>query len=70
MFKLSSTVKDSKKELLKHVTSKRGIRDQSTLDKVRHLTNRDMDKAEIFNGFFTSVINITDGLWYPQSSVL
>lgn len=35
-----------------------------------HLTNWDTDKSEIFNDFFASVFNTTDGLWDPQSSQL
>lgn len=31
------------------------------LDKIGHPTNRDEDKAEIFNAFFASVSNISDG---------
>ena len=57
-FKLSSTVKDNQKGFLKHVNSKRRMRDNIDLllDEVGHLTNRDVDKAEMFNAFFTSVL--------------
>lgn len=39
------------------------------LDVVSHLTNKNVDKAEIFNAFFVSAFN-TDGLWDPQNPVL
>ncbi|GAB0183669.1 mitochondrial enolase superfamily member 1 [Grus japonensis] len=32
--------------------------------------NRDVDKADPFNAFFTSVFNTNDGPWDPQSPVL
>ena len=64
-FKLVSTVKDNKKGFLKYVNSKRQARNNigPLLDKHGHLTNRDIDKAETFNDFFTSVFNTDDGLW-------
>lgn len=40
------------------------------LDKVNHLTNRDIDRVEKFNAFSTSVFNIDDGPWDPWSPVL
>lgn len=63
-FKLSSTVKDNKKVILKCINSKRRIGHNISplLDKVIYLTNRDIDKAETFNAFFTSVFNTDDGL--------
>ncbi|KAK4811903.1 hypothetical protein QYF61_017427, partial [Mycteria americana] len=33
------------------------------LDGVGHLTNKDEDKADTFNSFFTSVFNTSDALW-------
>ena len=70
-FKLASTVKDNKKGFLKSVQSERRIRDNIglLLDEVDHLTNRDIDKAEMFNAFFASVFNTDDGPWDPQSPV-
>lgn len=40
-----------------------GIRGQTSvlLEEVGHLTNRDVDKAEMFNASFTSVFNTDDG---------
>ncbi|GAB0195585.1 hypothetical protein GRJ2_002023800 [Grus japonensis] len=38
----------------------------SLLDENGHLTNRDIDKAEMFNAFFTSVFNTDDRLWDPR----
>ncbi|GAB0206495.1 mitochondrial enolase superfamily member 1 [Grus japonensis] len=71
-FKLDSTVKDNKKGFLKYVNSKRRTRDNigPLLDEVGHLTNRDVDKAEMFNAFFASVFNTSDGPWDPWSPVL
>ncbi|GAB0206466.1 mitochondrial enolase superfamily member 1 [Grus japonensis] len=71
-FKLDSTVKDNKKGFLKYVNSKRRTRDNigPLLDEVGHLTNRDVGKAEMFNAFFASVFNTSDGPWDPQSPVL
>ncbi|KAK4808482.1 hypothetical protein QYF61_005799 [Mycteria americana] len=40
------------------------------LDEVSHVTNRDVDKAEMFKAFFTSVFNTNDGPWNPQSPLL
>ena len=71
-FKLASTVKDNKKGFLKSVHSERRIRDNIglLLDEVEHLTNRDVDKTEMFNAFFASVFHTDDGPWDPQSPVL
>ena len=75
-FKLANTVKDNKTGFLKYVNSKRrriGDDDDNVgllLDEASHLTNKDIDKAEMFNAFFTSVFNMNDGAWDPQSSVL
>ncbi|GAB0207774.1 hypothetical protein GRJ2_003243100 [Grus japonensis] len=71
-FKLASTVKDNKKGVFKYVNSKRRIRDNIglLLDEVGHLTNRDIDEAEMFNAFFTSVFNTNDGPRDLQSPVL
>ncbi|KAK4807113.1 hypothetical protein QYF61_018454 [Mycteria americana] len=71
-FKLDSTVKDNKKGFSKSINSKRRTRDNigPLLDEVGHLTNGDVDKAEMFNAFFASVFNTDDGPWDPQSPVL
>lgn len=65
-------MKDNKKGFLKYANSKRKIRDNTgpLLDDVGHLTNRDIDKAEMFNAFFASVFNTGDGPWESQSPVL
>ena len=67
--KLTSTVKDNKKGFFKYVNSKRQARNNigPLLDEHGHLTNRDIDKAEMFNAFFALVFNTDDGLWDPQS---
>ena len=41
----------------------RRIRDNidPLLDEVGHLTNKDVDKVEMFDAFFASVFNINDG---------
>ncbi|GAB0206461.1 mitochondrial enolase superfamily member 1 [Grus japonensis] len=39
-------------------------------DEVSHITNWDVDKAEMFNAFFASVFNTDDGPWDPWSPVL
>ncbi|XP_052628596.1 uncharacterized protein LOC128134646 [Harpia harpyja] len=67
-FKLASTVKDNKKSFLKYDNSKR--RTRGNIDEVSQLTNRDADKAEMFNATFASVFNTHDGLWGHQSPVL
>ncbi|KAK4831728.1 hypothetical protein QYF61_018858 [Mycteria americana] len=71
-FKLASTVKDNKKGVLKYVNSNRRFRDNIglLLDEVSHLTNRDVEKAEMFNTFFASVFNSDDGPWDVWSPVL
>jgi len=68
----AGTVKDNEKDFLKYVNSNRMIRVNlgQLLQKVGHLTNRDVDKAEKFNAFFTSVFNTNDGRWDPRSPVL
>lgn len=55
-FKLSRTVKGNKKVILKHINSKRRIGHNigPLLDEVIYFTNRDIDKAETFNAYFTS----------------
>lgn len=67
-----STVKDNKNAFFKYANSKRRTRDNTglLLDELSHLTNRDIDKAETCNGFFTSVFNTSDRPWDPQSPVL
>lgn len=37
---------------------------------VGHLSNKDVDKAEMFNVFFASVFNTDDEPWYLYSTVL
>lgn len=63
-FKLSSTVKDNKRVILKHIKNKRRIGHNIAplLDEVMCLTNGDIGKAETFNVFFTSVFNTDDVL--------
>lgn len=36
----------------------------SLLDENSNLINRDLDKVEMFNDFFTFVFNTDDGLWH------
>jgi len=71
-FKLASTVKDNKRGFFKHVNSRRRIRDDIglLLDEVGHLTNRDVDKAEMFNVFFTSVFNPGDPVTGGENKLL
>lgn len=59
--KLSSRVGDNKK-VFKYVNVKRRTRANigPILDEDGHLTNRDTDKAEMFNPFFASVFNTSD----------
>ncbi|GAB0208000.1 mitochondrial enolase superfamily member 1 [Grus japonensis] len=66
--KLASTVGDNKKGVFKYVNNKRRTRDNigSLLDENGHLTNRDIDKAEMFNAAFASVFNTDDRLWDPR----
>jgi len=56
-------VKDNKKGFLKYVNSKMGIRYSigPLFDEVGHLTDRNIDKAEIFNIFFASIFNTDYG---------
>ena len=51
---------------------RRRIRDNigPLIDEVSRLTNRDVDKAEMFNATFFSVFNTNDGPWDPWSPVL
>jgi len=67
--KLVCPVGDSKKDFSKYVISKWRTRDHigSLLDEDSHLTNRDADRAETFNAFFTFVFSTDDALWEPQS---
>ncbi|GAB0181631.1 mitochondrial enolase superfamily member 1 [Grus japonensis] len=66
--KLASTVGDNKKGFFKYVNNKRRTRENigSLLNENGHLTNRDIDKAEMFNAFFASVFNTDDRLWDPS----
>ncbi|GAB0206625.1 mitochondrial enolase superfamily member 1 [Grus japonensis] len=66
--KLASTVGDNKKGFFKYVNNKRRNRENigSLPDENSHLTNRDIDKEERFNAFFTSVFNTDDRLWDPR----
>lgn len=56
---------DNKKDFLKYISNKRRTRENIvfSLDENGHLTNRDIDKAEAFNAFFTSVFSVDDMLW-------
>ena len=65
--KLASSVGDKENGFLKDVNGKRRTRAYigPILDEDGHLTNRDTDKAERCNAFFTSIFNTSDGLWYP-----
>ena len=67
----SSKLKDNKKGFFKYLNSKRQARKcvGPLLDEHGHLTNRDIDKAEMFNTFFTSVFNTDDGLWEFQRTL-
>lgn len=69
---LASAPKDNKKGFLKYVNSKGRIRDNigPLLDEVSHFTNKDVDKAEMFNAFFTTVYNMDYGLCEPWGPVL
>ena len=56
--KLASTVADNKKYFLKYVNSKRRTKKKKKstgllLDEGGHFTKRNVDKAEMFNAFFT-----------------
>ncbi|TRZ14703.1 hypothetical protein HGM15179_012407 [Zosterops borbonicus] len=60
------------KSFFKYINGKRQHRSNISLlqDEDGHLTNRDMDKAEVFNAFFSSVFNTDDGSRGSQSSEL
>lgn len=51
---------ETKKRFLKYINGKRQCRNNNSFlqDEDGHITNRDMDKAEVFNAFFASVFNI------------
>ncbi|KAJ7404783.1 rna-directed dna polymerase from mobile element jockey-like [Willisornis vidua] len=70
--KLVSTLGDNKKSFSKYVSSKRQSRNHidPLLDEDDLLTNRNTDKAEIFNAFFTLVFKTKDGLYGSQNSQL
>lgn len=58
--KLARTVMDNKKEVFfKYINGKRQMRNNTgpLQDEDGHLTNRDRDKAEVFNTFFASVFS-------------
>jgi len=65
-------MKKNKKSFFKCVDSERRIRSNigPLLDGVGHLTNRDIDKAETFKAFFTSVFNTDEGPWDLRNPVL
>ncbi|KAK4816425.1 hypothetical protein QYF61_016861 [Mycteria americana] len=60
-FRLASTVKNNKKGFFKCVNRKRSIRDNIglLLDEVGHLTNGDVNKAEMFNQRPSSPLSLT-----------
>lgn len=59
-----------RRDFYKFVHSKRGIRNsiRPWLEEIGHPKNSHVDKAEIFNVFFTSAFN-NDGPWEVWSSV-
>lgn len=61
--KLARIVGDNKKRFLKYINGKRRCRNIISVlqDKDGHVTDRDMDKAEVFNAFFASVFNTDPG---------
>ena len=65
-------MQDNKTSFLIYVNSKSSIRENIglLLDEFSHLTSREIDKAEMFNAFFTSVFNTEDWPWNPRSPVL
>jgi len=65
-------VQENKASFLIYVNSRRSIRDNISLllDEVGHLASRGIDKARMFNAFFTSVFNTKDWPWDPWSPVL
>ncbi|XP_068523895.1 uncharacterized protein [Anas acuta] len=73
--KMTSTVGENKKDLLKDVNIKRGCIPFGPywttvgpiLDEDGHLTNGHIHKAEMFNDFTSFVFNTEDGPWEPQS---
>lgn len=68
--KLASIVSDNKN--VKNANSERGSKENTGLRLVgdEPLTNRDEEKAEAFNAFFTSVFNNTDRPWAALSPEL
>lgn len=66
-FKLASAVKDKRKGFLKYVNRKRRIRESvgPLLDEVGHLTNRGVEKGDMFNAAFASGFNGDGGPWEP-----
>lgn len=64
VLKLASTSGYNGKRFLKYLNSKRQPRNNTGpfFDEYGHLTNRDIDKAEMFNAFFASVFNTSDWL--------
>ncbi|KAJ7412607.1 hypothetical protein BTVI_45938 [Pitangus sulphuratus] len=70
--KLGRNVGDNKKSFKKYVNSKRQCRNNigPLQDDDGHLTNREIDKAEMFNAFFAFVFYTDDGLRESQSPEL
>lgn len=62
-FELASTLKDNKSGLyIKILTENKGLEIMSVCYSMK-FTNRDLDKAEPFNAFFSSVFNTGDWPW-------
>lgn len=69
--KLDSIVGNNKKSFFRYVNGKRRNRAniylmRMILEEDSHLTIKDIDKAEMFNAFFTSVFNTDNGPWNSQ----
>lgn len=72
-FKLDSTMGNDILFFSKYVNSTRRIRDNtgSLLDEDGRLTNRDIDKVETFNAFFTSVFSTpVMASWWTMTAVM
>ncbi|KAF4795426.1 hypothetical protein TURU_093430 [Turdus rufiventris] len=60
--KLAKNAVDNKKTSIKYINGKSQCRSNISplQDEDGHLTNRDMDRAEVLNAFFVSVLNTDD----------